>query len=86
MPLQGESTKFKPGNVKNPAGRPVAFRTITADVAKRIRRSAPAIAEVCIAHAMDGGPGSAECAAALMQMMSTAELVQALSRLTASKV
>ena len=83
MPLQGESTKFKPGNVKNPAGRPVAFRTITADVAKRVRRSVGAITDVCVSKAMDGNP---ECAAAIVNMMATAELVQVLSKLTASKV
>ncbi|RZF23846.1 hypothetical protein EVC45_42015 [Paraburkholderia sp. UYCP14C] len=66
-----------PGDVKNPGGRPVSFRTISAGVAKRVRRSAMPITEVCISKALDGSP---ECAAAIVNMMAVAELVQALSK------
>lgn len=66
-----------PGDVKNPAGRPVSFRTISSSVAKRIRRSAMPITEVCISKALAGSP---ECAAAIVNMMATAELIQALSK------
>lgn len=71
------ATRVAPGEVKNAAGRPVSFRTISAGVAKRIRRSAMPITEVCIAKALEGSP---ECAAAIVNMMATAELIQALSK------
>ena len=74
------ATSIAPGEVKNPAGRPVSFKVISVSVAKRIRRYAVPITDVCVSRALDGGPGSAECAAALLQMMSTAELIQALSK------
>jgi hypothetical protein len=82
MPFpKGESgnaaARVAAGEVKNPAGRPVSFRTISSGVAKRIRRSAMPITEVCISKALDGSP---ECAAAIVNMMAAAELIQALSK------
>ncbi|MBB5463752.1 hypothetical protein [Paraburkholderia sp. Cpub6] len=71
-----------PGEVRNPGGRPVSFRTISAGVAKRVRRSAMPITEVCISKALDGSP---ECAAAIVNMMAVAELIQALSKAAPAK-